>query len=153
MSTITSDTKRRSSKPTGIDRPTKAGVLGRLASPLVLGAALALLSGGHVLAQTVELVVVDVKPVALGLQASKLIGMEVRNAAGEKVGTIDDLVIVPGARIMAILQVGGFLGLGGHLVVVPFESLAMTAGGTRASLPGGTKEALRKLPEFQYGKK
>lgn len=153
MSTITIDTKLRSVTPATIDRLMRAGVLRRMASPLVFGAALVLLSAGPLHAQTVELVVVDVKTVALGLQASKLIGMDVRNAAGEKIGTIDDLVILPGARIMAVLQVGGFLGLGGHLVVVPFQSLAMTAGGTRASLPGGTKEALRKLPEFQYGKK
>ncbi|WP_208108719.1 PRC-barrel domain-containing protein [Cognatilysobacter terrigena] len=122
-------------------------------SQLLLAAALALASVGNIQAQTVQLVVVDVKAVALGLQASKLIGMDVRNAKGEKIGTIDDLIIMPGVRVIAVLQVGGFLGLGGHLVAVPFDSLVMTAGGTRASLPGGTKEALRKLPEFQYKKK
>lgn len=122
----------------------------RLASQWILGAALVLLSAGNIQAQTVELVVVDVKAVALGLQASKLIGMDVRNAEGEKIGTIDDLVILPGASIVAILQVGGFLGLGGHLVAVPFESLTMSAGGSRASLPDGTKEALGNLPEFEY---
>jgi sporulation protein YlmC with PRC-barrel domain len=111
------------------------------------------LSTGNIQAQEVELVVVDVEAVAVGLQASKLIGMDVRNSGGEKIGTIEDLVILPGARIVAILQVGGFLGLGGHLVAVPFESLSMTASGSRASLPGATKEALERLPEFQYRKK
>lgn len=153
MSKITNNATLDGIAPAGAVRAARAGAVRRLASRLVVGAALALLCAGQIHAQTVELVVVDVKKVALGLQASKLIGMDVRNAAGEKIGTIDDLVILPGARLMAVLQVGGFLGLGGHLVVVPFDTLAMTAGGSRASLPGGTKEALRKLPEFQYGKK
>lgn len=125
----------------------------RYASQLLLAAALLVLSAGNIQAQTVELVVVDVKAVALGVQVSKLIGMDVRNAKGETIGTIDDLIIAPGARIFAVLQVGGFLGLGGHLVAVPFQSLTMSAGGSRASLAGGSKEALKKLPEFQYRKK
>ena len=153
MSTMTLIARLRGASAAGSGQPTGAGAVRRLASRLMLVAAFAMLSAGTIQAQTVELVVVDVKAVAVGLQASKLIGMDVRNAAGEKIGTIDDLVILPRARIVAILEVGGFLGLGGHLVAVPFESLAMTAGGSRASLPGGTKEALKKLPEFQYKKK
>lgn len=135
-----------------IGQPKRAGATRRFVSQLLLAAGLAVISAGNIQAQTVELVVVDVKAVALGLQASKLIGMDVRNSQGEKIGTIDDLVILPGANIIAVLQVGGFLGIGGHLVAVPFKSLTMTAGGTRASLKGGTKEALKKLPEFQYKK-
>jgi len=153
MSNMTLTTRLRGVSHERLDQPARAGAARRFASQLLLAAALVVLSAGNIQAQTVELVVVDVKAVALGLQASKLIGMDVRNSQGEKIGTIDDLVIVPGAHIFAVLQVGGFLGLGGHLVAVPFESLTMTAGGSRASLPGGTKEALKKLPEFQYKKK
>ena len=153
MSNMTLTTRLRDVSHERLDQPARTGAARRFASQLLLAAALVVLSAGNIQAQTVELVVVDVKAVALGLQASKLIGMDVRNSKGEKIGTIDDLVIVPGAHIFAVLQVGGFLGLGGHLVAVPFESLTMTAGGSRASLPGGTKEALKKLPEFQYKKK
>lgn len=153
MSNMAVTTKVRGIDHEGVDRAARASPACRFASQLLLAAALLVLSAGNIQAQTVELVVVDVKAVALGLQASKLIGMDVRNAKGEKIGTIDDLIIVPGAHTFAVLQVGGFLGLGGHLVAVPFESLTMSAGGSRASLPGGTKEALKKLPEFQYKKK
>lgn len=142
----------RGISPERRDLPRRAGAPRRFVAKLLLAVALVAIWGGNLQAQTVELVVVDVKAAALGLQASKLIGMDVRNSQGEEIGTIDDLIIVPGARIFAVLQVGGFLGIGGHLVVVPFESLSMTAGGSRASLPGGTKDALRKLPEFQYRK-
>jgi len=152
MSNMAVTTKVRGVDHEGDHRPAKAGPARRLASQLLLAAALLVLSAGNIQAQTVELVVVDVKAVAVGLQASKLIGMDVHNAKDEKIGTIDDLIILPGAHIFAVLQVGGFLRLGGHLVAVPFESLTMSAGGSRATLPGGTKEALKELPEFQYKK-
>ena len=153
MSNLMRKTRLRGVKHERIDRPARSGVARRFVSQLLLASALGLLSAGSIQAQTVELVAVDVKAVALGLQASKLIGMDVRNSQGEKIGTIDDLIIMPKAHVFAVLQVGGFLGLGGHLVAVPFDGLAITAGGSRASLPGGTKEALRKLPQFHYQKK
>lgn len=153
MSNMTLTAALRGLRPAERDARSRAGAARRFGSQLLVAAAVALASAGSVQAQVVPLVVVDVKTVAVGLQASKLIGMDVRNSQGEKIGTIDDLIILPRARMFAVLQVGGFLGVGGRLVVVPFDSLTITAGGTRASLRGGTKEALRKLPEFNYSKK
>ena len=49
-----------------------------------------------------------------------------------------------------MLQVGGFLGLGGHLVVVPYDSLVIDDTGQKIMLPGATKDALKKLSEFNY---
>jgi hypothetical protein len=46
------------------------------------------------------------------------------------------------------VSVGGFLGLGGRLVAIPVEQLR--AEKDRLILPGATKEALTKLPEFKY---
>jgi hypothetical protein len=41
--------------------------------------------------------------------------------------------------------------LGGHLVAVPFQTLVPNDAGSKITLPGATEDALKKLPEFQYG--
>jgi hypothetical protein len=46
------------------------------------------------------------------------------------------------------LSIGGFLGMGSHLVVVPYDSL--TFADKKMTLPGGSKEGLKMLPEFKY---
>jgi sporulation protein YlmC with PRC-barrel domain len=121
-----------------------------LTVPILISAAL-LVTGPAVLAQIVELVTVDVKAVAQGYRASKLTGKEVINSKNEEIGEIDDFVIGRDDHaVFAVLQVGGFLGLGGHLVAVPFDSLALEDAGGKIVLAGGTRDALNELPEFEY---
>ncbi len=113
---------------------------------------IALLSGGvgaQGTPQTVELVKVDVQKLAAGYRASKVIGSSVVNDANETIGTIDDLLVSPdGKQPYAVLSVGGFLGMGKRLVVVPYDTLKFT--GNKVTLPGGTKDGLMMLPEFKY---
>ncbi|WP_172601266.1 PRC-barrel domain-containing protein [Rhizobium leguminosarum] len=73
-------------------------------------------------AQSVQLVTVDVQAVSKGFQVTKLIGKRVDNDKKEKIGTLDDLVIENDRNLFAILEVGGFLGLGGYLIAIPYES-------------------------------
>jgi sporulation protein YlmC with PRC-barrel domain len=103
-----------------------------------------------VLSQGVELVVVDIHAVADGYRASKLIGSSVVNDQNEKIGTIEDIIIGRDRVLFAVLQVGGFLHLGGHRVAVPYQSLVLDESGSNIKLPGATQEALKKLPEFKY---
>ena len=103
-----------------------------------------------VLSQGVQLVVVDVHAVADGYRASKLIGSNVVNDQNEKVGTIEDIIIGRDRVLFAVLQVGGFLHLGGYMVAVPYQSLVLDETGRKIKLPGATQEALKKLPEFKY---
>ena len=99
--------------------------------------------------QTVELVKVDVQKLAAGYRASKIIGSSVVNDANETIGKIDDLLISSdGKQPYAVLSVGGFLGMGTRLVVVPYETLKFAD--NKVILPGGTKEGLKMLPEFKY---
>src|ERR1700731_3875291 len=79
-----------------------------------------------VLSQDVQLVVVDVHAVADGYRASKLIGSTVVNDQNERVGTIEDIIIGRDRVLFAVLQVEGFLHLGGHMVAVPYQSLVRT---------------------------
>jgi sporulation protein YlmC with PRC-barrel domain len=103
-----------------------------------------------VLSLGVQLVVVDVHAVADGYRASKLIGSNVVNDQNEKVGTIEDIIIGRDRVLFAVLQVGGFLHLGGYMVAVPYQSLVLDETGSKIKLPGATQEALKKLPEFKY---
>lgn len=48
-----------------------------------------------------------------------------------------------------VLEVGAFLGLGGHLVAVPFSSIEVDERNNRIVLAGATREALKKLPVYQ----
>ena len=99
--------------------------------------------------QTIELAKVDVKTLAAGYRASKVIGSSVVNDANETIGKIDDILISSdGKQPYAVLSIGGFLGMGSHLVVVPYDSL--TFADKKMTLPGGSKEGLKMLPEFKY---
>jgi hypothetical protein len=99
--------------------------------------------------QTIELVKVDVQKLAAGYRSSKVIGTSVVNDAGHTIGTIDDLLVsADGKQPYAVLSIGGFLGMGTHLVVVPYETLKFAD--KKVTLPGGTKEGLKMLPEFKY---
>lgn len=51
---------------------------------------------------------------------------------------------------LAVVQVGGFLGMGGRLITVPLADLRWNAGNEHIVLPGGTKEILETRPAFQY---
>jgi hypothetical protein len=95
----------------------------------------------------VALVVVNVQAVALGYRVSQLIGRPVSNGK-EDIGKIDDFVIGRDKVLFVIIGVGGFLGIGQKLVVAPYNRLTVTP--QRVVLPGATKEALRRLPEFKY---
>jgi sporulation protein YlmC with PRC-barrel domain len=57
-------------------------------------------------------------------RASKLAGVNVYNEANEKIGDINDVILdKSGKAEKVILGVGGFLGMGEHLVAVPFDKI------------------------------
>lgn len=57
-------------------------------------------------------------------RTSKMDGLKVYNEANENIGTINDLLMDKNGDIkIAVIGVGGFLGMGEHLVAVPYEKL------------------------------
>ena len=57
-------------------------------------------------------------------RAAKLAGLSVYNDKNESVGSINDLLTDKNGTIKAVvIGVGGFLGVGEHLVVVPFDNV------------------------------
>jgi sporulation protein YlmC with PRC-barrel domain len=115
-----------------------------------LAAAVALVRPPSAVPQPVQLVKVNVSVVAKGQRVSRLTGKTVLNDKNESIGRLDDIVIVSDPRsLYAVLQVGAFLGLGGRLVAVPYESLIIDERGEKIVLPGATREELNKLLEFK----
>jgi sporulation protein YlmC with PRC-barrel domain len=93
---------------------------------------------------------VDLVKVATGYRASRINGAGVFNRNKDRIGTVDDLILAPNDRksAYAILSVGGFLGMGTHLVAVPFDSLQISS--RQVMLPDATRDSLLALPEFKY---
>ena len=118
-----------------------------VAAAIALAAPVFVLAQGT--AQTVQLTKVDVVKVATGYRASKVIGASVVNEAGNTVGTVDDIIIgEDGKSPFVVLSVGGFLGMGTKLVILPYQQLKTMD--RKIVLPGATKDALKDLPEFKY---
>ncbi len=79
-------------------------------------------------------------------RASKLVGLSVYNDNNESLGSINDLLMDKDGNIKGVvLGVGGFLGVGEHLVAVPFDKIKFVnepvaytgaAGGPNANAPG-----------------
>ena len=85
---------------------------------------------------------------ATGYRASKVMVRRV-NDANDTVGKVDDIIIgQDGKSPFVVLSVGGFLGVGTKLVVLPYEQLKAVEG--KMLMPGATKDALKALPEFKY---
>jgi sporulation protein YlmC with PRC-barrel domain len=87
-------------------------------------------------------------------RASKLVGLSVYNEKNESVGSINDMLTDKNGKIVAVvIGVGGFLGVGEHLVAVPFDKVKFStepvaytgasnappaSGGSGSTRPGGS---------------
>ncbi len=86
-----------------------------------------------------------------GLRASKLIGAPVYNAQNEHIGDVSDLYLSKQKQVASVvIQVGGFLGIGGKLVSVPMDKLQLDQP-DKVVMPDGTKDALKAAPNAEYG--
>ena len=120
---------------------------------LALTAITAVLGLSTPLAYAVEVLVsANLVDLSTGYRTSRLEGSTVFNDQRQRIGTIVDFVIVRDLPPAAIVEVGGFLGLGGHLIAIPYESLNISNDGRKIALAGASKEAVGKLPEFEYKK-
>jgi hypothetical protein len=99
--------------------------------------------------QTLSLMKIDPTTLTTGYRTSKVVGSTVYNDANEVVGTIDDLIVTPNDKVpYAVLSVGGFLGMGAKLVVVPIDKIEVKD--KKMVLHDATKESLKALPTFSY---
>ncbi|TKD15703.1 PRC-barrel domain containing protein [Rhodobacter capsulatus] len=99
---------------------------------------------------TVTLTEVDPTVLATGYRASEILKADVYNDAGEKVGTLEDMIVTTSGTVpYAVVSVGGFLGMNAHHVVVAGSALQLM--GKKLTLHGATKESLKALPNFTFG--
>jgi sporulation protein YlmC with PRC-barrel domain len=81
-------------------------------------------------------------------RAAAVIGMPVQDADGERLGTVDDLLISTNWQVDHLLvSVGGFLGVGARIVSIPLHEFRITA--DALVLPSLGRERLEKLPVFE----
>ena len=85
------------------------------------------------------------------LRASKLVGARVRNAAGDNLGEIEELVIASKDRddMLVIVSVGGLLDVGDKLVALPYDELRVSADGDTFYIDR-TEAQLKAAPAFTY---
>jgi sporulation protein YlmC with PRC-barrel domain len=95
----------------------------------------------------------ELRQIATGWSAKKqILGKDVYNDGGEKIGEINDLIVAPNRSVSyAIVGVGGFLGMGEHEIAVPVSKFKEQMG--KIVLRGATKDALKAAPKFEYAKK
>lgn len=103
---------------------------------------------GMTIAVCGTVIVADANDKSGVLKASELIGMKVQGSDGKKLGKIRDLVIGPKGNVRyAVLDFGGFLGIGDKYFAVPWDALQRTANGKKIALDT-TKRDLKKAPGF-----
>jgi len=71
-------------------------------------------------------------------RASKIVGLSVYNDTDEKLGSINDLLVDKSGNIKAVvLGVGGFLGVGEHLVAISFDKIKFVSEPVSGGKAGG----------------
>ena len=75
----------------------------------------------------------------------ELIGMDVLSTNGEDVGEVDRFARI-GDQLVAIVGIGGFLGMGEHNVALQLDRMMMQ--NDALVVQGYTEEQLKALPEF-----
>ncbi len=85
------------------------------------------------------------------LRASELVGARVRNADGDSLGKIKELVIPSRAQgdMLVIVSVGGVLDVGDKLVALPYDDLRVSADGDTFYYDR-TEAQLKAAPAFAY---
>jgi hypothetical protein len=87
--------------------------------------------------------------------ASKLIGLDVRSPEDKKVGDIGEVVLdKSGQAEGVVVDVGGFLGIATHPVLLSWKDVAITnQDGKAAAVVNLTKEKLEQMPAYQSSSK
>jgi len=88
------------------------------------------------------------------ISASKLSGGAVKNADGEKLGDIKEIMIdtQTGRVAYAVLGFGGFLGVGDKLFAIPWSALRSHLTEPESFVLGVDKDRLKAAPGFDKNK-
>ncbi len=82
----------------------------------------------------------------------QILGQSVYNDKDERIGTVEDIIIAPErSASYAIVSTGGFLGIGAHDVAIPATQFKQS--NDRLVLAGATRDLIRAMPRFEYGRR
>jgi hypothetical protein len=97
---------------------------------------------------TAAIAVVDVQTLYSGYSVKdQILGRQIFNDKGERVGHVADLIVAPDkVATYAIVGTGGFLDLGEHLTAVPVGQFTLRDG--QIVLPNATRQSLEAMPRF-----
>lgn len=79
----------------------------------------------------------------------KIVGGWTYNDRDQNVGEVDDVLLTP-SELMAVMQIGGFLGFSGPLFAMPLGDLRQDAERERVVLPGASKKSLEPRSESDH---
>lgn len=104
-------------------------------------------------ASVIGVTVSEVSEIATGWSVKKsILGKAIYNEKGDKIGSVDDLIIAPNKTLSyAIIGAGGFLGMGKYDVAIPITQINEVNG--KMELKGATKESIKEMPKFEYAPK
>lgn len=100
----------------------------------------------------------DIPPPVVVLKSHELAGImgrEVRSATGENMGRIVDVVIDRVGQVRAaVIDFGGFLGVGSRKIAVDWNALSFPPSGDKAERVTleFTRDQVKAAPEYQAGK-
>lgn len=97
-----------------------------------------------------NLIVGESTQIAMGWSVKKtLMGKTIYSDVGQKIGTVEDLIISPERSVSyVIVGAGGFVGVGRHDVAIPVAQIQDQSG--KLVMPGATKDMIKALPDFDY---
>ena len=138
---------KRRSIPATLFTPTALAAALVLGGLLGLAPAVAQVAGGTT---TFDTIVTESTNLAMGWSVKKtLLGKTLYNDAGDKVGTVEDLIISPDRAVSyVIVGAGGFVGIGQHDVAIPVTRIQDHGG--KLVMAGATKDSLKAMPTFSY---
>jgi hypothetical protein len=85
--------------------------------------------------------------------ASRLVGLNIQNAADENIGEIYDIILTDAGAVKAyIVSVGGFLGVGTKYVAIDPKAMTLTRQDEKTwkATMNANKDQLKAAPEYKY---
>ncbi|RYC29473.1 PRC-barrel domain containing protein [Lichenibacterium minor] len=109
--------------------------------------------GGMMMADHATATIRYVTVAPADIMSSKLVGQDVYNNQGDKIGNVADLVIDNGKTVTGVvLSVGGFLGMGEHYVLIDPASMVLSDKNGLHGVVDTNKDTLKNAPAFNYKK-
>jgi hypothetical protein len=83
-------------------------------------------------------------------QAQSVLGKEVRSSANEDMGRIVDVIVDPEGRVRAaVIDFGGFLGVGSRKIAVDWKALRFDGGKPDLVTSELTRDQVKAAPEYK----